>query len=648
MQTGFRPDIQGLRALAVLVVIVFHAGLPLSGGFVGVDVFFVISGYVITAMLMREWDRTGSISLGSFYLRRAKRLTPALALVVAVTAVVSSLFLSPFDQQEQAAQTGLGALALVANWVIAAQTGDYFGAAADSNPLLHTWSLSVEEQFYLVFPIALLVAWRFGRRLGSPNVAALLLVGFLGVASLAMLRGAALGVPSDSWVLGYYSPFNRAWEFAAGAALAVVAQHLPRSKSLATGAGAAGLLLVAVSVTMIDAQTPFPGKWTLVPVAGTALCIAAGCLHERNLVSRALALRPAVKVGDWSYALYLWHWPLIVTATALFPLSPLAAPVAAILCVMPAVASYAWVETPFRRMNSRPARPVVLAVVVVVAVSTAFATTTWVVAGRVWTPAYASGSVWIAHPDADEVPDAEAGPANTGVPCQWDELSAYIGDNGLCRQVHANETPDVVLLGDSHAEHLFPGLAEALPDREVGVVSFRAPYMFGTEAGLDLALDSILGDDPPSTVLVSRKWVAGQTAAADQDAPLAHAVQRLADEGVDVRLVDDVPAFPYPVSTCSDRLAPVIAMSICDQPRERVDDLRDAYLAGLRRVAAAFPGTKVVEIGTTLCNDSTCTMLSGGEVAYSDPDHLNLVGSRVFATRLVQAGDLHSVPSSPN
>ena len=173
----------------------FHAGLPLSGGFVGVDVFFVISGFVITAMLMREWDRTGTVSLTAFYLRRAKRLTPALALVVAVTAVVSSLFLSPFDQQEQAAQTGLGALALVANWVIAAQTGDYFGPGADSNPLLHTWSLSVEEQFYLAFPIALLVAWRAGRRFRRPHVAAFALVALVGLASLAMLRGAALGIP---------------------------------------------------------------------------------------------------------------------------------------------------------------------------------------------------------------------------------------------------------------------------------------------------------------------------------------------------------------------------------------------------------------------------------------------------------------------
>ena len=260
MHQGFRADIQGLRAVAVLVVIAFHAGLPLSGGFVGVDVFFVISGFVITAMLMREWDLTGSVSLATFYLRRAKRLTPALALVVAFTAVASSLFLSPFEQQVQASQTGLGALGLVANWVIAVQTGDYFGPSAESNPLLHTWSLSVEEQFYLVFPIVILAAWRLGRRLGRAHLAAVLVVSLMGLASLAMIRGSSLGISADSWVIGYYSPFNRAWEFAAGAFLALLAPVLPRNKPAATIAGVAGVALLVLVCDGDQRRDPVPGQ----------------------------------------------------------------------------------------------------------------------------------------------------------------------------------------------------------------------------------------------------------------------------------------------------------------------------------------------------------------------------------------------------
>ena len=297
-QRGYRADIQGLRAVAVLVVIAFHAGLPLPGGFTGVDVFFVISGYVITDMLTREWDRTGSVSLTRFYLRRAKRLTPALALVVGVTVVASSLLLSPFDQQQLTAQTGLGALALVANFVIALQTGDYFGPAADTNALLHTWSLSVEEQFYLFFPATLLLAWRAGRRLGRPQVTALLVVCAIGLASLLMVRGASIGLPVDTWLDLYYSPLTRAWEFAAGAALSLVATYLPRRGWLAFISGVAGLLMVAASMVLIDESTPFPGKWTLLPVLGVVLSIAAGTMQPDNVVTRALSWRLAVLVGS--------------------------------------------------------------------------------------------------------------------------------------------------------------------------------------------------------------------------------------------------------------------------------------------------------------------------------------------------------------
>ena len=161
-----RRDIQGLRAVAVIAVIVFHLGAPLPGGFVGVDIFFVVSGFVITAMLMRELDRTGRIDLRAFYIRRFKRLTPALALVIGVTVAVSLVLLSPLGPVQNAAATGWGAIFLLANLVIDRTTGGYFDKPAESNPLLHTWSLSVEEQFYLVFPMALAL----DSRVRSPGV----------------------------------------------------------------------------------------------------------------------------------------------------------------------------------------------------------------------------------------------------------------------------------------------------------------------------------------------------------------------------------------------------------------------------------------------------------------------------------------------
>jgi peptidoglycan/LPS O-acetylase OafA/YrhL len=155
----YRLDIQGLRAIAVLSVIAFHAGLPVRAGFLGVDVFFVISGFVITAMLQREWLRHGRISFARFYSRRFKRLAPALALMVSVTMVLTFALLSPFGPQQTAAATAAGALFSVSNVVIAMTTGGYFDASAETNPLLNTWSLSVEEQFYLIFPIILSCSW---------------------------------------------------------------------------------------------------------------------------------------------------------------------------------------------------------------------------------------------------------------------------------------------------------------------------------------------------------------------------------------------------------------------------------------------------------------------------------------------------------
>ena len=213
-----RRDIQGLRAVAVLLVVAFHARLPLPGGFVGVDVFFVISGFVITAMLQREWLAHGRIRFREFYVRRFKRLTPALALMVTVTVIASALLLSPLGAQQTTAQTAIGAMLLVANVVIARTTGGYFDAPAEANPLLNTWSLSVEEQFYLAFPFVLVLGWFLWRRSARARFAPLLIVAAVTLVSFALsvadARGYDLPLPMSS--VGFYGPLTRAWEFGAG------------------------------------------------------------------------------------------------------------------------------------------------------------------------------------------------------------------------------------------------------------------------------------------------------------------------------------------------------------------------------------------------------------------------------------------------
>jgi peptidoglycan/LPS O-acetylase OafA/YrhL len=295
-----RLDIQGLRAVAVLMVVAFHSGLPVPGGFVGVDVFFVISGFVITSMLMREWATTGRIRFGRFYVRRFKRLTPALALMVSVTVAISVLVLSPFGTQQTTAKTGLGAALLSANIVIARTTGGYFDAAAGTNPLLHAWSLSVEEQFYLAFPLALVIGWVLTRRFRLLKAAPLLIVACIGTASFAIAVVTSLGyaVPSVLRLLtGFYGPVTRAWEFAVGALLALAASRIPvLSKRTGLALALLGAGLLAASLWLITGDTPFPGIATLLPITGTLLLIQVGAASD-NLVSRALTTRHMVTPG---------------------------------------------------------------------------------------------------------------------------------------------------------------------------------------------------------------------------------------------------------------------------------------------------------------------------------------------------------------
>jgi len=270
---GRLRDLQGLRAVAVLAVMVTHAGLPVPGGFTGVDVFFVISGFIITLMLLREHATTGTISFRRFYIRRLKRLGPDLAVTSTVTVVLSLLFLSPLGPQETAFKTALGATVGVANWVIADHTGDYFGNAAERNPMLHTWSLSVEEQFYVVLPALLLFSLVLGGRLSRrrPKAVPLLLLGTLALASLASVR------MGTNFPLGYYGPVTGAWEFLAGCLLALgigLVQRLPSLVLRAAGVIGAGLMVWGFMA--ITPETPFSGKWALLPVMGTALLILAG------------------------------------------------------------------------------------------------------------------------------------------------------------------------------------------------------------------------------------------------------------------------------------------------------------------------------------------------------------------------------------
>lgn len=292
---SYRPEVDGLRAVAVMPVILFHAGFSVfSGGFVGVDIFFVISGYLITSIILADLA-TGTFSFGAFYERRARRILPALFLVTTVTTLFAWQILLPSQFEDFGESIGTMALFLSNHYF--QQKVDYFDTAAELQPMLHTWSLSVEEQFYLMFPPLLLALWGLGVRRLWP---VLLLIG---AASLWAAQHALTISPE----FAFFSLPTRAFELIAGALLAVLGLHGMAARGrhwLAEGASLAGLALLAVSVFWLDKGFAWPGFWTLLPVGGTVLVIAFAA--PGTLVGRLLSWRPVVLVGLISYSAYLW------------------------------------------------------------------------------------------------------------------------------------------------------------------------------------------------------------------------------------------------------------------------------------------------------------------------------------------------------
>jgi peptidoglycan/LPS O-acetylase OafA/YrhL len=310
--TPRRADIQGLRALAVLLVVAFHAGLPVPGGFMGVDVFFAISGFVITSMLLAELESGDGIDFPRFYIRRARRLLPALAFMLSVVLALGAL-LSPAVTQHMTALTGMAASVFAANAYLLNLGTGYFDANTALNPLLHTWTLAVEEQFYIVFPALLLLGWLLGRRRGGANrrIGSFLLVGAVSMGSLVLFLELSAGWtslgPAAPERFAFYSSLTRGWEFGAGALLALSTPWLARlSPLVARCLGAAGVLAIALAA-FSGRGVWIPGTAAFLPVLGTCSLIAAG--SAPGLVSSALSARPVVWVGDLSYSWYLWHWP---------------------------------------------------------------------------------------------------------------------------------------------------------------------------------------------------------------------------------------------------------------------------------------------------------------------------------------------------
>jgi peptidoglycan/LPS O-acetylase OafA/YrhL len=605
-----RADIQGLRAVAVLAVVAFHAGLPLRGGFVGVDAFFVISGYVITNMLRREWDATGRIAFGRFYLRRFKRLAPALSVVVAFTVFGAALVLSPLGPQENVAKTAFASLFFVANWVIASTTGGYFDQPAGANPLLHTWSLSVEEQFYLLFPAVLYLGWRLGRRWQL-------------VALVTVLSFAAMLVLG-----GFYDTPMRAWEFGVGSLATLVRLRSPRIGLVLSAAGAE-LYLLALGV--IGSGTPFPSLWTVLPVAGTALLLVGGTAPSP--LTRLLSTRPAVAVGDWSYSIYLWHWPLIVFATALWPTTPHVRVYAAAVSFVPALVSFYLVEQPLRSLQLRPVRRVAVLAAAVVAFPAVVGSATASTVAGVWYPGYQPTDMQIAHTGEIGQQGYYAYIAATFRKCEPAALSGYAETLlGYSRCSQSQPGPaTVALIGDSHAEHLFVGLADALPDANVLYDAVNvAPSL--DEPEFARIVRYVAAHPAIRTVVLNAAW---EHRGFTDGRAIGATLRALSAPGRQVFVADDGPWFSFDAFACKYRQAVFLPAECTIDARPFWRD-HAAIAAALGTAVRGVHGAHVLPIAHALCTARLCSMVEDRRLLFRDSNHFNVAGSRFVAAQMLR------------
>lgn len=635
----YRADVDGLRALAVLAVVAYHVGLGgVAGGFTGVDVFFVLSGYLITGILWDDLATTGRIDWRSFYARRARRLLPALALTVAATLVIGIVVMVPDPELRWLSQSVIAVAGFASNVFFWLKTDGYFDAAAASQPLLHTWSLAVEEQFYLLWPLALGAAWRLSRRgRAQRNLAAAALT-MLALASFAL----AATLPARS--AAFYLMPTRLWELMAGASLAVAGSRLPRlAGRKAAGWAVVGAVLVLGPMVVAPPTRWFPGPATVPTVLGTMMLLTIGLTTPANRVSRLLATAPLVSIGKRSYSWYLIHWPLlvfvrVVTMTESVPRDLSIAAGSLVL----AHAAHRWVEQPWRTGQTRWTRTTGrsllsgLALIAVVGACGVAVLRTTDTVSLVELSQSESAALAENRSARDECPNLPTG-AGEAVDCRFD----------------ADLPVRLVLVGDSHALAVLPAVRRAA--RELGwgldvmwdtgcpfVVGYRAPAgnpSFDTPCVRENEVNSLYllrnASSIGGVVTTSR---ASSFIGADADAltawrvALTNTLSSLSDAGIPVALMHDVPHFELPVPQCVIRKGADscgIEAGAAVAAREPVKQVEQSAIAEVGGTAAAW------DPFGTLCTADRCEVVSGDLVLYRDGTHLSKAGALLLAHDLV-------------
>ena len=634
---GMRQDIQGLRAVAVIAVVAFHAGLQIPGGFLGVDLFFVISGFVITRMLKKEYETNGNISLKNFYIRRFRRLAPALGVFVAVTVLLSLFILSPFGQLQNTFWTALGTNFGLSNLAIFSTTSNYFDLPASTNPLLNTWSLAVEEQFYAFFPLVLIAFFIYAKSKARPNTWLAIALSFIFVISfLLFLYSTDVHSENLGFATSFYSPLPRAWEFIAGALLVLWNKptfQLPNFV-LFFLEGIAYFSVIAAFFLFQNAETNrlFP---TIILVLATVVLIWAGNF-DKSTSYKFLSQKPISIVGDYSYSIYLWHWPFIVFASVLWPGHQKIVIAAAIASFLPAIFSYLFIENRFRLTANTDAvsRFSIFSRKNLIIFSTPLAMTVacFTALNFVISPAFAEEDSGIyagaiGHTSYHQYVDSHFYPCSNQ---QILRTSETWEKTIRCHQSKPGPDVEVVLLGDSHAEHLFVGLAEALPNKNVAYYIRGANQISKSDERLFALVEEIDHSSSIKTVVISAFWKVKSVDVAG----LHDLVETLVESGKSVFVTDDFNDFPFPPENCKYNLSLVIR-SNCETSSASFQAQLSINRPLLESALSGITGSELLSTSSYFCKSDTCSMVNEGRIMFRDGNHLNVDGSRYVVNRLI-------------
>jgi peptidoglycan/LPS O-acetylase OafA/YrhL len=637
---AYRPDIDGLRAIAVLSVVAYHADERLlPGGFTGVDIFFVISGYLISGIVLGDL-REGRWSYRRFYERRFRRLFPALATMF--VAVLSLGWFALLADELALLGKHIAAAALFSANLLNWSEAGYFDAEAARKPLLHLWSLAVEEQFYLVWPVVLVL---LRRRLALVGHVAVALWLFSFVHNVARIDTHA--------VSAFFLLPSRMWELLTGALLAArstVGGAAPAAPGPVHEATAiAGSVLLVAGFAMIDGNSAFPGWWALLPVLGTAGVVGAG---PDTAVSRMLSTRALVAIGLVSYPLYLWHWPLLSFARIVEDGNPANSWIVAAVAIsfVLAWATYRWIEKPLRFGTGGSEKAAAL-VTAIFALGVA-GLTLWLRDGAPWRPAAANT---VAFTDWE----LAKGRWRNGCP-----LPHELRRIGVVCGTDLRGRPRYAVLGDSHARAIFPGLLEATRHDETWTIVSRVGFLplrgidwapnekentTAYPALRDATLESVKADPSLSVVMLAFSTrvlryrahyeLPASTSLDDwMETALSTTIRELESAGKRVVFLVDNPAITLNPQACARKrpFQSLAASAVCSIPREAYETRIAWYRALITRLQQRYPELLVYDPTELLCGSGDCSVMKDGAPLYAFTDHYSDYGSRIVAEGLMQ------------